>query len=507
MKMNYSNVGRGLSDIAGAVEKRRTKKMLQDAYGNAKRDAEAGSGVLHTIDKGGDDPDMADYSSKDKSTIDMIAGQEDFINEAPVREQTRTQTRTAQGAETFGLGDRQRIQGDPLPAGYTGEGETAAAALEAGAPAGLESITAKPAMSPVPGSGPEMSAAPAAGTTAPPAEAPKPAYTRESFERPQLNATDIFHKKYAPQVVAKMMENGDVDKAQAFEAWSRSAKGAAYGDAYMRAAMAENAGDTRGALAGVQELYNKMVPDGQYAVVKPGKDGDYTVEVRDEKSNKLVGTQTGKGEDIARLGLGMLSPAEVYKQMHGAQVAASNDAKALAKETRENEFKLKLEAAKGNPTELAKLHKELAAIEGADPKDPRIADYRRVISNKGTHAPATTFNVGTSPQGLGGNMVVATNKDGSGARAVPIAGMPTKQAQQADIAEKALTGVTLQRDPPSPDNPNPSPYYMRGGVKIPAYTRGKPNPEFAKLREYEQALREDGRVPSWERKREAPGLK
>lgn len=440
MKMNFNNVGRGLSDIAGAVEKRRTKKMLQEAYGNAKRDAEAGSGTLHTLDKGGDDPATADYQSKDASTIDMIAGQEDFINEAPAREQAPTQTRTASGAETFPLAD-VRPRGTPLLPGGASEEATAAAALEAGAPAGLETVAAKPAMSTAPGTGLEMSAVPAPGTTAPPGEAPEAGYRRESFERPQLNTMDVFHKKYAPQVVAKMMEAGDIEKAQAFESWSRSAKGAAYGDAWMKAAIAQNAGDTRGALAGVQELYNKMVPDGQYALVKPGKDGEYTVEVRDEKSNKLVGSQTGKGGDIAQLGVGMLTPAAAYEQIHGAQVTAANKADALAKEERDQVGRERIAEInnQAKPTALLTAIDERAAIAAANPNDPRLAaldDKIQLMRTRSEGGTTIELKMGTTPQEMAGGgqgIVIATppGRGGKGGSAglTPIAGAPNRVAE------------------------------------------------------------------------------
>ena len=415
MKMNYSNVGRGLSDIAGAVEKRRDRKVLKDAMASAKRDAEAGSGILHTIDKGGDDPDRADYASKNQADIDMIADQEDFINEAPVREQTRT----AAGAETFAAPDL-RPRGTPLPPTGAGEEATAAGALEAqmGAQAGLASVAPpKPAVAEA---------------------APKPAYTRESVERPQLNTMDIFHKKYAPQVITKMMENGDVEKAQAFEAWSRSAKGAAYGDAWMKAAVAQNAGDTRGALAGVQELYNKQLPDGQYAVIKPGEGDNYTVQIRDEKTNKVVGQHTGKGADIAGMGLGMLTPDKAYTQLYGAQVAATNKADALAKEGRDQAGRERIAEInnQAKPTPLLVAIDERAKIAAANPNDPRLPALDDKIGLMRTRSEGGTnveIKMGLTPQEMAGGgqgIVVATppGKGGKGGSAglTPIAGAPNR---------------------------------------------------------------------------------
>jgi hypothetical protein len=94
--------------------------------------------------------------------------------------------------------------------------------------------------------------------------------------------------------------------------------------------MAAQTGDTHGAMMAMQELYNKQLPDGQYAVVVPqkGKDGEYAIQLYDEKSHRPVGSQQGTAPDLLAMGLGMMAPSQQFTYLSGLQTqAATRDLK------------------------------------------------------------------------------------------------------------------------------------------------------------------------------------
>jgi hypothetical protein len=286
-------------------------------------------------------------------------------------------------------------------------------------------------------------AVPAAGTTAPAAQAaPAPAAEADPYRRvdkPKLDAADIYRKKYAPRVTAKLMEQGKEDEAAKFEAWTQSQAGTAYGKSWMEAAMRVGQGDAVGAMPLLEDLYNKQMPDGQYAKLVPGEGGKYTVEVYDEKSNKKVGQHTGDVQEIAQLGVAMLSPEARYAQEVATAARATAKREGLEKEDRDHLRALELEAAKASkpptPMEIERLIAKRDALRAENPKHPDLPTYERLINNKGTHAPApaTTLVVGSTPVPTagGGYGLVNAPKGGGPARLVPLEGAtnPVSEAQ------------------------------------------------------------------------------
>lgn len=340
----------------------------------AQAEADASGGTQYTLDKGMDDKAMPDYSAKDKADIDMIAGQENDI-------------RAMQG-ETIA---------QPAVAAPAGLGDP-----------GFTALTARRTESVVPGTSVNaMSAVPAPGTTAPPgleqaptAAAPEEGYTRGEITKPQLNASDIYQRKYAPKVVERLMAQGNDVRAKEYETWSRSKTGAAYGESWLKAVGMEQAGDYNGAMSAVQDIYNKQLPNGKYATAVPGKDGQYTVEVRDEKTNKLLQQFAGKAPDLTQAMLNMGKPEEVFKRISAAADNAASEKKALAKEERGYTHAEKMEGIKAANKEekrspMMQLQSERDAMFAANPKDPNIKVWDRKIKN-----------VSSSGENPGGNITV-----------------------------------------------------------------------------------------------------
>lgn len=159
--------------------------------------------------------------------------------------------------------------------------------------------------------------------------------TTQDVKTPQLSAMDIFHKKYAPNVSAKLIEQGKPEEAKRFDEWSKSAKGAAYGEAWSKA-MTIPAKDGQGRINALVDLYNKQLPDGQYAQAKQGEDGQFTVEVRNDKTHAVVGRHTASEDEIYQLGAGMLSPAAQYQRLIQLGDAKTAAAEANARDDRKD---------------------------------------------------------------------------------------------------------------------------------------------------------------------------
>ena len=468
----YGIADRMIRDYEEGVVKRDIRQGLE----SAKKDAAEGSKTTYQLDKGGDDKGLADYQSKSKADIDMIAKQEDDIRAL------QADTATG-GAQTSALQEVAAPRGTPLPAQN-----------------GLETLTQKPAMS-APGG--NMSEVPAAGTTAPayPAEqaaAPKAAeagYTRSEIKGPQRAAMDIFHKQYAPQVITRLMEQGKIKEAKAFEDWSTSEKGASYGRTWLDAVRREKMGDSKGAMASMEKLYNEQLPDGQYATTVENEDGTFKVQVRSEGDNKLVDEFAGKGPDLAQALLGMGSPDKVWSYMQGLESAAT--ARAEKKEDAATKFEQdkELERIKGEnrPESMSPMEKALNAVKKARERGAsaqEIADleaYAEKVKTRGEGGGVTLQFGAIDPDT--GKMPVRNPKTGS-VELRDVEGAATN----IDKAKNLLSGVQV-----GPNRSGRGEAYYLGGKRL--------APDDPRVKEITKAqtLLQQYKEP-FELKRAAPGL-
>lgn len=358
-----------VSRIADDYDKMQVRKTINDGLSKSKEEAAASGGTVSTLDKGLDSA-APDYASKNKSDIDMIAGQEDVISS--MQSEIDGQKNPPPAVETMPLADEGRPRGIDI-----GLAEINA---QRQPPAMSQVQTATAGLQPTAPLEPTPTAAPAAP------QAPDAGYTRADVQTAKLDTMDIFHKKYAPDVISKLMSQGKIAEATAFEDWSNSAKGKSYGKAWMGAVQKEQMGDHTGALKDLQELYNKQLPDGQYATINTSKDGQSTVEVRDEKSHKLVNKFEAKAPDMTQALLGMGSPDKAWSYLQGQQAAASARQEKIADREAAHKNAIALEDHKAankpeTPSPLMRLQQERDAMAKANPKDPNIAVWDRKIKN------------------------------------------------------------------------------------------------------------------------------
>lgn len=136
---------------------------------------------------------------------------------------------------------------------------------------------------------------------------------------PTQSASEIFNQKYAPKVINKLEAQGRLKEAQAMRGWLRDEKNQRYGEEWTVAYQSFLMGDVNGSIQKIQDLYNLRVPDGRHVVLVPGKDGNYTGQIRDTESGRVIREFTGSAKDIAMMGLGVLSPEQQVVALVKAQ--------------------------------------------------------------------------------------------------------------------------------------------------------------------------------------------
>lgn len=473
-----------VSRIADDYDKMQVRKTINDGLSKSKEEAAASGGTVSTLDKGLDST-APDYASKNKSDIDMIAGQEDAISS--MQSEIDTQKNPPPAVETMPLADAGRPQGMDIGLAEVNDARRQPPAMPQ-APAATAGLQPTAPLAPAP-----VVAAPEA------AKAPAPGYTRAEVQTAKVDAMDIFHKKYAPDVIGKLMSQGKVAEATAFEDWSNSAKGKSYGKVWMGAVQKEQMGDHPGALKDLQELYNKQLPDGQYATINTDKEGKSTVEVRDEKSHKLVNQFAAKAPDLTQALLGMGSPDKAWTFLQGQQAAASTRQEKVADAKQAHEYKLaenrataelKPEATSG----LAKAQNDLRNLKangGSAKEISEMEDYIDKLKTTGG-GNVTNVNVGSTPYtGADGNQyVIESPKAGGSAKAVPVKG---GLSNPVDQAYNALEGVTYEKPPGGVGK-----MYVRDGQPLPRAEREA-------AAKYHDTLRKARRKAPWEL--DPPGLK
>lgn len=285
----------------------RDKKEIQDLYKSGRASAEAEAAQSgKTIDvlpesqigRGyGVDTTDNSYTMRDKGTADMVANQErDYagLQQGIANEQDilRNGIDQGNGVRTYPLRDikdgvdtnrmqapAQQVNAAPVESqrGYTG-----------------------------PGGAFEMQ------------KEQLPGYGMKT-QLPTQSASEIFNQKYAPKVIDKLEAQGRLKEAQTMRGWLRDEKNQRYGEEWTVAYQSFLMGDVNGAIQKIQDLYNLRVPDGRHVVLVPGKDGNYTGQIRDTESGRVIREFTGSAKDIAMMGLGVLSPEQQVTALAKAQ--------------------------------------------------------------------------------------------------------------------------------------------------------------------------------------------
>ena len=363
MRLNFNNVGKGLEAWGDAIQARKVLDAQKQAMASAEAEAAASGGKGAIFDNLSGLKDGETAASVSQNATDFLNSMSPVDRDAAIAAFNKEQQGgLSSPAVSQDPGDRNSREWQdtltrynkgvpPLP-GSAPSDSSGRAGLQALAPEAqttgedtLLGVTPSSSLAQV-----------ALAEDAKPRSQSDAKMTLSAVDRPKLDAMTLYHTKYAPNVVKTLLEQNKIAEAKAFEDWSRSSLGSSYGKTWSQAMLAHSRGDNAGALISLQELYNRQVPNGRYVTVKPGaKEGTYDVEVRDEKTNRVLGTPySGKTEDIVKMGLGMSTPAEQFNYFTAKAAKAAE----LEHENKTNEAKnaTALEVARtgaGKPTGAA----------------------------------------------------------------------------------------------------------------------------------------------------------
>ncbi|MND20845.1 hypothetical protein D3C76_48170 [compost metagenome] len=163
---------------------------------------------------------------------------------------------------------------------------------------------------------------------------------RAAAEKQVGGFMDYYAKTVLPKYQEHWMQTGEVEKAQAIDKWMQDQNVQKGVKAWANAVRSFQTGDREGFKNNLMAAYNQQgyYQDGMTATAIEDVSDDkgnligYKISFKDPKGK--VTTQTYDGDDVARLGLNALSPAEVLSygvnQLKQAQTARAD----LAKEDR-----------------------------------------------------------------------------------------------------------------------------------------------------------------------------
>jgi hypothetical protein len=435
MRLNFNNVGKGLEAIANAHSTRKFKDAFHKARADSEKGAAASGGMRGSAQNISGLQGDETVESVQANTAGLIKGLT---------------------PEEFGLAQAQLAKEEKArlaPQGYGDKGVALTPSLGLGQPepvktyahpeyAGQKPDTLK-WLDEAPESAVKLKASTELSTPAP------EAMTLTGVEVPKKDAAKIFESKYLKPLTDMLIARGDMTGAQALRGWAQDETRAkaldSLGDAWAKV----SSGDAAGALPALSKIYNNAVPDGMFAVVIPGKKGEYTLRQFDDKTGKLVSETTGDANTLARQGIAHLSGPEGVMKFALSEYQAQQAAEAaLAKEQRGYAHAEKLEGLKASnatPTQLEKywgyvgrLRAERAAT--TDPAQIKLIDEQLASADAAIKATGSNQFMALM------NTIANTNQDNRTAAA----GLSISQANLGlkvdTLKEKKAAAAKVQED-------------------------------------------------------------
>lgn len=127
-----------------------------------------------------------------------------------------------------------------------------------------------------------------------------------------------------PRVMDAYLKQGKLGEAKAWRDFSESEQGRAYASDFAQAQRLVTTGDYDTAAPVLEKLYNRGYPDGRQAKLTSMGDGNFKLDVFDQKTGQQLGSRTMPGPDMGRLAIGALAPTKLVEfmaQQHGKREA------------------------------------------------------------------------------------------------------------------------------------------------------------------------------------------
>jgi len=188
---------------------------------------------------------------------------------------------------------------------------------------------------------------------------------------------DYYMENTAPKMQQMYLEQGDIEKATAWENWVNQRQVQQGMKKWASALKSAQVGDHQGFAENLKDAYNAggYFDDGSQAkAVKPNKDKDgnvsgYSVTIESQDGTETT-TDVGMDE-MYNLGLGMLAPEKVfeigYEELKSAQSMQAKAARDDYESTRDYKQKVQLEGIKSsNRMEEARVDQQLEQAGGGE---------------------------------------------------------------------------------------------------------------------------------------------
>ena len=192
--------------------------------------------------------------------------------------------------------------------------------------------------------------------------------------RPKVSRDDLFWNKYAKDVAAVHLQNGDIPGAEKINQLADSRKLHEYGKKWMAANTAVQSGDYEGSIPLLEDLYNNDYKDGGFVKVTKADGGAFTV-TKYDIDGKAVEAKTATAQQIASGAVNALEPAKYIE----LEIQAGATGKKYAQQ-------MDMQNAKDAAAAARQAAKDAAAAERADANNATreaLADKRMGAILKG----------------------------------------------------------------------------------------------------------------------------
>lgn len=157
------------------------------------------------------------------------------------------------------------------------------------------------------------------------AEAPKSAQGSGSQSAmPGLERQKSYLETVGPRVTEEYLRQGKIAEAKAWRDFSESEGGHKYANDFAQAQRLVTVGDYDTAAPVLERLYNRGYPDGRQAKLTSVGDGNFKLDVFDQKNGQLLGSKTMPAADMGKLAISALAPTKLVEfmaQQHGKREA------------------------------------------------------------------------------------------------------------------------------------------------------------------------------------------
>ncbi|MCX7161498.1 MAG: hypothetical protein NT083_00360, partial [Rhodocyclales bacterium] len=132
---------------------------------------------------------------------------------------------------------------------------------------------------------------------------------------PGMQRQGSYLETVGPRVMDAYLKQGKIAEAKAWRDFTESEGGRAYANDFAQAQRLVTVGDYDTAAPVLERLYNRGYPDGRQAKLTSVGDGNFKLDVFDQKSGELLGSKTMPAPDMGKMAISALAPTKLVEFM------------------------------------------------------------------------------------------------------------------------------------------------------------------------------------------------